>query len=251
MKRDSRASKNSLVMGAVLLASCNTTSTMEVPKVANITPITVNQPVSKQASFSLSKVIANLKRGTIIAHFPGGDVNGVDGTLCYYNYGDDATIQWGTGSSVLGNWSTELGEIFYEVLSQQGLNVAGDPKDLFKKKEAVFSAEYLVGARITQIKGNFCHAHHWWDGRPLNMFSGEMFVSVEWTVFSSLLQREVHKLTTQGYFKQKQPKRDGVVLTFHNAFTHATENLMSSKKLIDVALRKRTPKETGPSVPLI
>jgi serine protease Do len=152
---------------------------------------------------------------------------------------------------VLGNWSSELGEIFHEVLSQKGLNVAGDPKDLFGQKRAVSSAEYLVGARITDIKGNFCHVHHWWDGRPLNTYSGEMFVSVEWTIFSSLLQREVLKSTTQGYFKQKQPKRDGIMLSFQNAFAHATENLMGSQELVNVALRKRKVASTEASEPLI
>ena len=104
---------------------------MVVPKVTNTDLIEVAIPANKQASFALSKVIANLKRGTTIAHFPGAGVKGVEGTFCNQTGGSDATIEWGAGSSVLGNWSTELGEIFHEVLSQGGINVVGDPKNLF------------------------------------------------------------------------------------------------------------------------
>ena len=151
-----------LMLGA-FLASCNTTSTMEVPKAAALDAIKFDKPVNKQASFLLTKVVANLKRGTVIAHFPGGGVKGVDGYFCNISHQGKATIEWGAGSSVLGNWSTELGEIFYDVLSQKGLNIAGDPRDLFGQRETASSAEYLIGARISEVKGNFCEAHHWYD----------------------------------------------------------------------------------------
>lgn len=58
--------------------------------------------------------------------------------------------------------------------------------------------------------------------------------------FSSLMKREILKATTQGYFKQKQSKKNGIVLTLHNAFADATENLLASEKFINVALRKTT-----------
>lgn len=236
-KSFSYAPLGAILMLSALLASCNTTSTMEVPKAAALDAIKFDKPVNKQASFLLTKVVANLKRGTVIAHFPGGGVKGVDGYFCNVSHQGKATIEWGAGSSVLGNWSTELGEIFYDVLSQKGLNIAGDPRDLFGQRETASSAEYLIGARISEVKGNFCEAHHWYDRRPLDEYSGEMFVAVEWTVYSSLLKREILKSTTRGYFKHKKSKRDGVILTFHNAFANATENLLASEKFMNVALR--------------
>ncbi len=234
-----------------LVVACNTTSSMNIPNVSTTSGTEVTVPATKQASFALSKIIAGLKRGEPIAHFPGAGVKGVDGTLCNKDYGDDAIIEWGAGSSALGNWSTELGEIFHEVLSQKGINIAGNPKDLFGQERSVQSAEYRIGARITEIKGNICHAHHWWDGRPLNTFSGEMFVSVEWSVFSTLLQREVMQTKTEGYFKQKQQKRDGVMLAFQNAFAHAAENLMGMQDFVDIALRKQKPVDQAIGKPLL
>jgi S1-C subfamily serine protease len=73
---------------------------------------------------------------------------------------------------------------------------------------------------------------------PQNKFSGEMFVDIDWTVFSSLTQQKVLKLQTQGYHKQVQPKPEGIVLMFHDAFAHATENLMGSKEFVAVASRE-------------
>lgn len=231
------ATLTTLALITAVVAACNTTDLMELPKTQDVEPIEVSAPLSEQVTFALSKVVANIKRGTTIAHFPAGGLD-VEGYLCNYRHTGKSTIEWGAGTSVLGNWSTELGEIFYEVLSGKGLNIAGDPKDLFGRKETVASAEYLIGARIKEIRGNLCQVHHWWNGRPLNEFSGEMFIDVEWTVFSSLLQRVILKTNTEGYFKQKKPKKNGIILIFHEAFARAAENLTSKTKFIDIALRQ-------------
>lgn len=215
---------------------------MVVPKVQPAHIASVNTPVAQQSSFVLQKVVANIKRGTIIGHFPAaGNMGavGVNGYLCNDSHSGKSTMEWGAGSSVLGNWSTELGEIFYEVLSTNGFNVAGDPKDLFDQGKSVSSAEYLVGASITQISSNFCQVHHWWDGRPLDEYSGEMFVHVNWTVFSTLTRREIMTVETSGYYKQVEPKKDTVILTFHNAFAEAVESFIASNEFKEVALKEK------------
>ncbi len=232
------------VIVAVLIgfavASCNTTSSMNVPKAKTTVSRNIDQPPSQQASFALSRVLANLKRGTIVGHFPGGGVDGVEGYGCNARMQGNATLEWGAGSSELGNWSSELGEIFFEVMSQKGLNIAGDPTELFDQRDAARSAEYFIGARISQLNSNYCQPVSFWDGTPQNEYSGETYIKVEWTVFSTLLQREILKTTTDGYYKLVQPKREGIVLPFQNAFADAAENLTSSEAFIDIALRKNT-----------
>jgi serine protease Do len=219
-----------------LVSGCGTTDTMSIPKVESSEVAGIDVPTDKQASFALRKVVVDIKRGTAIAHFPSAGVPGVDGHLCNHRFGSDATAEWGSGSFSLGDWRGELGQIFHETLSQKGLNIAGDPKSLFKRDESAYSAEYLVGARITEIRGNFCHAHHWWDGRPLRKYSGEMYVSVEWMVLSSLTKREVLKLKTQGYHKQKKSNRSGIGSTFNNAFASAVENMLGSEDFRNISL---------------
>ncbi len=221
-----------------LVSGCGTTDTMSIPKVESSDVAGIDVPTDKQASFALRKVVVDIKRGTAIAHFPSAGVPGVDGHLCNHRFGSDATVEWGSGRSLLGDWRGEVGEIFHETLSQKGLNIAGDPKSLFKREESVSSAEYLVGGRITEMRGNFCHAHHWWDGRPLRKYSGEMYVSVEWTVLSSLTKREVLKLKTEGYHKQKKSNRSGFRSTFNSAFASAVENMLGSEDFRNISLGK-------------
>ncbi len=222
----------------VFVAACNTTARMELPAVQKKALIEVTKPTAKQASFALNKVIANIRSGTTIAHFPAAGVEGTEGYLCNHKDRGESTLEWGVGTTVLGNWSTELGEVFYQALNSKGLNITGSPAQMFRRSDSVGSAEYLVGARITKISGNFCQSHDWWDGLPLGKYSGEMFIDVQWTIFSSILQRRVLRTNTQGYFKLVKSKQNGIILALHESFAIAAENLLTSQKFVDIASGK-------------
>ena len=177
----------SVLATATFLAGCNTTSVMPVQKApeASSTESAATTPASQQSKFVLTRIVSGIKRGTVIAHFPSGDF-GVDGYLCNHSYrSGNATLEWDTGKSMLGDWSTELGTVFHDSLTARGFNVAGDPKDLFNTEDSVVGADYRVGARITAISGNFCEIHHWWDGHPMGEYSGEMSMTVDWVVLSA------------------------------------------------------------------
>ena len=230
-----------------LLAACNTTSLMEIPQVEQVSVEPLTNPTMDQASFVLSKVVANIRRGTPILHYPAEEKLAhlkLKGTLCNYRYQDRTVIEWGTGSSVLGDWRTELGEVFYEAMSNAGFNVAGDPTDMFGRSKSAQAAEYQVGARVTEIRGNLCDAHDWWDGHPLWTTAGEMYVNVEWSVYSNLAQKQIFKVVTEGYHKEVESKRNAIMLLLQNAFASATEAFAVSQQLKDVALRvKKDSKE--------
>lgn len=222
----------------ILSAGCGTTDTMPIPKVSSPSAAGIDAPLERQASFALSKVIVTIRRGTPIAHFPTGGVAGTDGYLCNHMHRGESTIEWARRSRFFGDWKSELGEIFHETLTEKGMNIAGDPKSLFKRQDSVSAAEYLIGARITEIKGNFCESHHWWDGRPLGEYSGEMYLSVDWTVFSNITQREILQFNTDGYYKQKKSSKNGIDITFQNAFASATENILKSEDFKNISLGK-------------
>jgi S1-C subfamily serine protease len=223
------------LLAPVVVAACNTTPRMDIPPATDAALLPVTQRVERQPSFALDKVVANIKRGTTILHYPSGASEGSQCPYCNYRYSNPATVEWGPGgSSALGNWSTELGEVFYHTLTARGVNVAGNPADLFRQSKSAQSAEYLIGARITEIRGNVCHMHSWWDGSPLNEFYAEIYVDVDWTVFSSVTQREVLTLRTKGYTKPAQGKRGSIVVAFHDAFGSAAENLLASRQFVDV-----------------
>jgi len=219
----------------ILVGSCNTMKPMEVPRIGQASLIEVHTPKAKQASFALDAVVADIKPGTTVFHFPAGGIEGRR-YYCNYNFSESrARKDWLTGAKYLGKWNSELGKIFYETLSSRGLNVAGDPKDLFQRSRMAESAEYRVAARISEIRGNLCHMHYWWGGIPLYEFSGEIFLDIEWTIFSSLIQRKVLTVKTQGYFRQDQPRKSGIELIFYQAFADATEKLLASREFVDIA----------------
>ncbi|MBT5522209.1 MAG: hypothetical protein HOK36_15780, partial [Rhodospirillales bacterium] len=153
-----------LAISALFLSACNTTKVMEMP---TLTPqkntSVIKTPKEKQSSFTLGKVVASIKRGTNIVNYPPQPVKDAEGYLCNNSYRGEAYLEWGTGTSFLGDWRTELGEIFFESLSGMGLNILGDPSDMFEQDESATSADYMIGARITEIRGNACENHHWWD----------------------------------------------------------------------------------------
>lgn len=220
------------------LAGClNQTERMQVPTVAISPPVPVNKPIESQASFALGKVVTSIRRGTVIAHYPTGS-SLIGSNFCNYRHRGKSTIEWGSGSKQFGGWRSELGEVFFEVLRNRGMNVVGDPGALFKQDEEAQGAEYLLGARIKELRGNFCQVHHWFDGRPLDKYSGEFFVHVEWSVYSTLTERTVARIDTRGHFNREEPTQQGIMTAFVGAFTAATENLLAERAFIGLMERE-------------
>lgn len=220
---------------------------MDVPKVAVAQPVAVKKPIESQASFALGKVVSSIRRGTVVAHFPRRPLG-----LCNRSHPRNSTHEWGRGR-YLGDWRTDVGDIFFEVLRDRGLNVVGDPADLFDQGQAVHSAEYKLGARIIELKGNFCEKHQWSTGWPTGRYSGEFFIRVEWSVYSNLLKRTVARIETRGQFKQKRAIREGLIAAFLGAFGVAAENLLAEKEFIRVledkpAVRKASVSGSTPSI---
>lgn len=233
-----------LVLAAVGAAACNTTSRLEIPKIASVEAPVIETNVLEQASFRLDRVVARIRRGDTILHFPAWGVDGTDGFSCNKFFAGNAALQWGAGKSELGNWSTELGEVFYEVMKESNVNIMGDPSRLFNVSKEVSGAEYLIGASITEIKGNFCQPTNFWTGTPELSFSGEMYVKVDWTFYSSVQRRELFRYKTEGYAKTVQQTQGGIILTLHNAFADAAQRITTSDDFIALAVRTAKLNET-------
>src|SRR3546814_9200530 len=115
-------------------------------------------------------------------------------------------------------------------MSAQGYNIAGDPADMFRQEQSVQSAEYLVGARLRAIKSNFCHQHHWWDGRPLYEYSGVFYIDVEWSILNTLTQDVVYTAVHPGRLDQQKPIKDGIILMFQGAFADSVARFAADRK---------------------
>ena len=218
---------------AGILGACNTTKRMTVHS---------RQPgqfeggcrpqIGKFFAFALDKILLGIKRGQTVFSFPGRPTT--RGSYCNFRI-RDGDVSFVSGRQYLGNWQSELCGVFFNVLSEIGYKVAGDPGKLFGEHERAASAEYRIGSKIVDMSGNFCREHHWWDGRPLDTYSGEMSVSVEWSVFDTLARRVVLTDKTVGYFRQNRPKKLGVYLTFEGAFEAAIQNFAANPKLAALA----------------
>lgn len=186
-------------------------------------------------TFALSKLLSDIDRGERILAFPAG----YDGTYCNMYDGGENAVTYSGSKQFLGDWSSELGEVFYEALTNKGFSVAGDPTDLFTQASVASSAEYLIGGRITHIAGNFCHLHHWWDGRPMYTYSGEIEIEVEWSVFNTLTKQVIAKFTSAGFGKQNEKIKDGVYIAFESAFIEAVEGFAENDTVRKLATGER------------
>ena len=227
--------KNLFLLPLLLFVlSCNTTKRMVIPSPSvkpSFTPLNIGE---SKSNFALAKVVSNIDKGETILAFPAQ--NNTKGTRC--NYIAHGEVTYGGGKQFLGDWSSELGEVFYETLTKMGYSVAGDPSDLFNQKTVANSAEFLIGARLVKMSGNFCHVHHWWDNRPLFEYSGELFVEFEWSIFNTLTKDIIYKNKTSGYYKQNNPLKNGISIALDNSFADAAEKFASSSEMRRLALGK-------------
>lgn len=212
---------------------------MVIPKVYLSDGPTLDMPTHLQATFMLGKIIAKIKRGTTIIHYPAtGTMDNVDGSLCNHTKSTDSKVEWRGGSRKFGNWSSELGEVFFEVLSGKGYNIQGDPTKLFRTQQDTVAAEYMVGGRILEIRGNICQNYSAWDGRPLREYSGELYLRMTWHVWSVVARKEILVVETEGYDIQKESKSQATATLLTGAFENAVEALLENQKFIDIAVRK-------------
>tara|TARA_B100000886_G_C20398720_1_gene481611 strand:+ start:237 stop:1562 length:1326 start_codon:yes stop_codon:yes gene_type:complete len=189
-----------------------------------------------KSTFALAKLITDIDRGETIFTFPAKATT--KGLLCNASI-KDGDVTYSGGKKYLGDWSTELGDIFYEELTRLGYNIAGDPKDLFNANASVSSAEYLIAGRVIKMTGNFCSDHDFWYGLPTNKYSGEMSVTVEWSVLNTLTKNIVLNETITGYYKLEKPEKEGITTVFENAFAISSENFAKSVKLRNLAVGKK------------
>jgi len=238
--------KNATILMLVLFVSaCNATVAMDVP----VVEATGSSPVEqhkKLPPIAFEKAIASLKRGTPIANYPAPSNVTFSVNMCNNSYPNNAVMEWGSGTSLLGGWSGELSEIFNEAMQNAGYVVVGDPKTLFKVGEKRQAARYLIAAKVTDLRGNLCEEHDWWDGHPMGRYAAEWYQNVEWSVFSNFEQRVVGTFSTQGYARQDTATSGGVRSTLSKAFAAAAEDLAYNKEFYDLLVGETTQEVSVP-----
>lgn len=253
-----RRNFTSLICLGLVLAGCtgNPTDPMNVPVVAAPSNETATERAtslliggeSNQGTFRLERIVVALPRGTTIAHLPHRFYDKWEYLhLCNVDLGDDAAIEWGSGRGEFGGWTEEVGKIFYDVMRKRGANVVGDASALFRTAEKAQAAEFLVGGRITEIRGNMCSRHQPLTSKRMRQYLGEFYVKVDWEVFSVLSQRVVHKFRTEGYAETKKPKQNGIMVTLFAAYAAAVEHAAQNPGFLAALDRRQKSHAATPS----
>lgn len=241
---DSRWAAPAVLLAAAALAGCNTTKAMVVPKAKPAVSSARLETGQSTATVALDRIVSTIGRRQPIFAFPANPTT--SGTNCNYRLEGDQNVSYSGGREYLGDWSSDLGAMFHEEMTRRGYDVAGDPDAVFSRAQSVAAAEYLVAGRLTGMKGNFCHQHHFWSLKPTGEYSGELFVSVEWSVLNTLTDQVVLKDVHNGYFRQEEPIKDGVLATFESAFADSIAKFAASPALIALAKGEATPNDRGP-----
>lgn len=152
----------------LLVAACNSTGRMELPPTTGAAFFDVDPTYLKSVTFD--RTVYRIPRGTVIGHFPHFSVGvgdpEVTGNLCNNRHAPPSLLEWSGSSRELHGWSSETGEVFFDVLSARGFNIVGNPDAIFEHGADRDKAELLVGARIVDMRGNFCEDHDIWRGFP-------------------------------------------------------------------------------------
>jgi hypothetical protein len=98
----------------------------------------------------------------------------------------------------------------------------GDPDALFDDPSS-WKAEFLIGALITDMEVSLCYEY-------IGKAKGEMYMKVDWQVYSRLDRKVVYKTTTEGSFKIDESRAEAYMDLFVNAFGAATQNLLADQK---------------------
>lgn len=232
-----RPASSNAIAAPTVTAPTVTAPTVTAPAVVTqkaVSPaVSIRTPLHDQPSFALARVVSGIRRGTAVATLPQRF-----GGLCNASYDRKSTLDWASGTREFGSWRSEFGQIFFEALREGGVNVVGDPQDLFGQKKNAQSAEFLIGARIRKLTGKFCEKHRWLDRSPTGKFNGEFTIGVEWSVYSTLSKQTVARFNTQGYFRQRKAKIDGIAITLLGAFAAATEDVLKTRQFVDLIERR-------------
>ncbi len=208
-----------------LLAGCGRVNRIALPQHGSV--VQASPETVPSAPLYFTKAIFGLRRGEVVASLYNGELSG--GDLC--NYGEAGLVTWPTGLPALGRNTEELAGLFHEVMHSQGYDVTAAPSLVFDRAQEEMRAQFLVAARITDIKANICRHHGVWYGDDLHTSSGELYAEVEWSLYSRLEGRVVLVCRTSGYHGSEAAMPEGELVLFQEAFSEAVRALAARDDL--------------------
>lgn len=217
-----------------LLCACNKKK-IPIPEHFVANPVEIPTGTELEP-IGLAKTLVSIKRGELIGVYHGGSSES-SSDLCNLNC--NADIFWSSSRAFIGGNDDEFSQYFYDALTLRGYNVVGDPKQVFDRQEELTRARYLIAADIKNIKANICRVYDFWNGSPKGTANGEVWVEVEWTVYSPLEKKSLFQVTTSGYQKSVQERSDAFATLLFEAFAGAAEELSTDKDFYKLVSGRR------------
>jgi len=162
----------------------------------------------KAKPVQLKRVMVKIKRGTVIGSWQ-------EGLICLLG----GEIKWKGGQFFFD--IAELDSVFRDEFESANYTVVGEPDALFDDPSA-WKAEYLIGAIVTDIDVSICGS--------IAGVKGQIYLEVNWQVYSRLDRKVVFKTTTEGSYEIAEfsdETYDDLVL---NGFGTAIQNLLADEK---------------------
>ncbi|GFM38014.1 hypothetical protein [Desulfovibrio psychrotolerans] len=224
-----------LLLGCMVLPGCAVVRKVPMPPYTQ----TVHEgavPAGPYEPVAFDRVVVSVRRGDLIGAWYTG-FSEAGGSLC--NQEGVSEMTWASGHTTLMDTDNLLADTFIQTMLEMGYDAVGDSSVMFDREAESARATYRVGARITGITSNLCKEYSSWDGSNLHRTSGEVFLSVEWSVYSVFAKQVVYSTRTDGYYKLARGVPNGGELMFAEAFAVAVQNLAGKKDFSELLHKKR------------
>jgi S1-C subfamily serine protease len=179
----------------------------------------------KTRPIMLKKVISVVPRGKVIGTMRTGGLLPYSGPLCWKS--DKTTMS-----------DVEMGDLLREQLQKCGYTVVGDPEALFEDRSGD-RAEFLIGGKIRDIDADISYPRS--GSGDWVTAKGDVFVEVEWELYSKRTRDVVLRMTTRGS-SSSGGRAESFQDIFSRAFDAAARNLLAQEKLYQlVSLERELP----------
>lgn len=121
-----------------------------------------------------------------------------------------------------------LEETFRDTLESVGYDVVGGLDLSYVQEDEYQRAEYTIAAKIKGTQVDLCEIT---PDKIIPLFSrrsgmtGELYLSIDWSIYDPIKRTLVYKTTTEGYTKQRTPTEEGLTVMVNDAFEMAAHNL--------------------------
>ncbi|OPY69757.1 MAG: putative periplasmic serine endoprotease DegP-like precursor [Syntrophorhabdaceae bacterium PtaU1.Bin034] len=211
----------SVVAMLISLFGCGSSGT--VRQATRYEPVVPKTGQTKPIMFK--KIVSVVPRGKVIGTMQAGTFCSSKGPLCWKN--DKTNIS-----------DAELGDLLRDQLQKYRYTVVGDPEALFEDRSAE-KAEFLIAGKIKDVKASMCFPRS--GSEDWVTAKGELYVQVDWELYSKKTRDVVLKLTTEGS-STSNGKAQSYQEIFYQAFDMAVGNMLAHNTFYQqVALDSEAP----------